>query len=89
MNEHTLSALQRAVTDAAPTLGAWHLEADPDRVMLVWTCVKADWPVVWYGDEPWTKQGGDELITIAGTEPDKWGIDSDYDTLAHWAQWDR
>lgn len=69
------------------------LDDGDDYLFLIWECEEKDWNSDWYGDEPWTKEGGNKIIESSGVgEPNDSGIDYYTDkygdaVIQHWVKY--
>lgn len=90
-------ALESAIKnhEALAILGNFHatLNGDMDQIFLTWEINSEEWPEDWCSDEPFSKEGGNQIIkeSLLG-EPDDSGIDSFIDkygddVIQHWVMW--
>lgn len=85
-----LNAAINAYVEDVP--GTWKVSSGEGYIQLVWECEAAETGEM-YGDEPWSKWGGNQIIEAAGA-PDfnDSGCDSYTDRFgdnitAQWVQW--
>lgn len=85
-------SLEAAIEVTPCEIGAWSVYTGEDYVQLLWKCDQDELPEM-YGDEPWVKWGGDEILKTAGVpDLDDSGIEGYQDkfgdqVVSHWAQW--
>ena len=91
INIEKIKSLAEAAT---PSLGNWKVDDSSEGcVFLSWACEESKWPSNYYGDEAWSKHGGNEIVAAIGEEPDDSGIDRYTDShgddmLSHWVMWE-
>ena len=92
--QEMIAALTAATDKATPEVGTWLIRSGNGYVQLVWTCDEGDDGASdMYGDEPWSKWGGNEIVESAAMpSPDDSGCDGYTDEygdamICQWSEW--